>query len=424
MKLVNTEFDSRLINENLYDKKGNMRKQGRGGLDLEATEHELEMLLGHTYSNERKHQPRKQNMRIRWNRGSHGWIGWWDERPGNCGRDDYNTITDRIRGHLRKWEGKDFDDCFADLKRKFYENKDWQRQASWFGFRKKNKAVLWWTIRNWVLEEFDGLRPDYYVDELNRIHKIIKPKRQRCRDINLLKSGGLYWEVKEKEFVACRSVLENIPSNVFKQTLRLGRADQETIHRISSEIVRSAQIAFHRYEYAPSNAAWHELIWSYMPQELQLAAKKGYMWRAGDVVVNYAFNVVDTREYITLKHGSPEYRKYKAEQVRHRKVDRGPLYDRSLWAQNYMQSHPGFRFHDLLYKDPEEIRRDDLIDHCRLIWRNPAKCARVMHCSKEQLLSAWDQFINQPLNMLPNQDQPIEYIYDILTRMIYDEKRS
>ena len=93
MKLINSAFDSKILDDRMYDKRERIRvarkvryKGEPGILDFEQAESELEHTIGDAYRAERTYQPRKQKMRIRWTRGRKAHIEWWDERPGGAGR--------------------------------------------------------------------------------------------------------------------------------------------------------------------------------------------------------------------------------------------------------------------------------------------------------------------------------------------------
>lgn len=150
---------------------------------------EFDELLDHVYFNEREYQPSKQNMRVRWNRKKSPTVSWWDDRPGRCGRDNWKTIRSKLRGHIHKWMGRKFDDCFSDLKRKVLTDKDWQLSAFGFG-SSKDKKYIWYAWRNEFLSEFDSgsrwSKPSYRINQDGLIEKNPEATPRRVKNRNLI----------------------------------------------------------------------------------------------------------------------------------------------------------------------------------------------------------------------------------------------
>lgn len=390
MKLINSTFDSKVLDDRMYDKRDRIRVAGMvryagepGVLDFEQAENELEWTIGNAYRAERTYQPRRQKMRMRWYRGRRPSIEWWDERSGGAGRDNWHIIDARIEGHIKKWVGRKFDDCFSDLKRKFRENKDWRMQASGIGCSvHKNTRVLWMSIQDRFLDSFEGHWADYGIDDDGIIYDASKPHKKPSRDIVLYGNGELYWETNVLNLEACRYLFENLPSNIYKDAIINGRVDNNTILRLEREIENSARIAYNGTRY--DNVDFHKLIWMYMPAYLQSIASRG-QWIIAREVINFCFTKVDTREKVVLKFGTPEYKRYKAERNKRRpNPDRAAYYDRSLWVQNYIKNHGG-NFHQLLTNNPDDILRANFIEAIETILNEPGHYADLWGVTKQDL---------------------------------------
>lgn len=393
MKLINSTFDSKVLDDRIYDKRERIRvarevryKGEPRILDFEQAENELERTIGDTYRTEREYQPRKQKMRMRWTRGRKAHIEWWDERPGGAGRDNWHIIDARIKGHIKKWTGRKFDDCFSDLKRKFYENKDWRMQTCGIGCSvRKNARVLWASLRGRFLDNFEGRRADYGVDDDGIIYDASKPRKKPSRDIVLYGNGELYWETNVRNLEACRHLFENLPSNIYNDAIVNRRVDNNTILRLEHEIKNSARIAYNGTRY--DNVEFHELIWMYMPLHLQSIARLS-QWTIAHAVIDFCFTKVDARERIVLKFGTPEYKRYKAGKNEHKpNPDRAAYYNRSLWVQNYIKNHGG-NFHQLLTNNPDDITRANFLEAIETILNAPGYYAKLWGVSKLDLKDA------------------------------------
>lgn len=135
------------------------------------------------YETERKYQSKKQHMRIRWHRGKAPVMGWWDERPGRSGRDGWKTIRNKLNGHINKYIGRKFSDCFSSLKHKVAFDKSWNTSPQFFRkSRGGNRNKLWFGWRLRFLDEFDSKRllpSDYIIDHDGLIQK--NPENKRIR---------------------------------------------------------------------------------------------------------------------------------------------------------------------------------------------------------------------------------------------------
>ena len=392
MKLINQEFNGEVLNDHIWDKHEKFRRArpvryyGEPGiLDFEQAEEELDRTIGRAYRNERMFQSHKQKMRMRWNRGRKATIEWWDERPGGAGRDNWRTIQSRIDGHIKKWLGRKFDDCFSDLKRKFHEDKDWRKQAIGMGASvHKNTRLLWMAIRTDFLEKFEGRCRSYGVDESGLIYDASVPRKKRSRDIVLYGGGERYYATNTKNLEACRSLFESLPSNIYKDAILKGRVDNETILRIEAEIRRSANIVTMEPRY--ENVEFHKAIWAQMPEALRKETWR--VWNVASKVIEFCFELVDTRQCITLKFGSPEYKRYRAEKTKRKTTpDKAAYYDRSLWASKYIAKHGG-NFHALLKNDPDELLRRNFLDTLEIIYDDAGHYAAVWGVQKVDLRSA------------------------------------
>lgn len=169
MKIVNQYIDSKKILE------PRVHKGKTEVFDYEVAEEEIEATLGHHLYNERKYQPNRQGMRIRWNRQKSGQIDWWDDKPGGGGRDRWDTFYDKLDGHIRKYIGKPVTDCLGALRKKYKTDPDWKHKCHW--------------VKDWkdVLKYFDGTfecrwrQPELIIDEDGIIRKNpeYKPRPRR-----------------------------------------------------------------------------------------------------------------------------------------------------------------------------------------------------------------------------------------------------
>lgn len=403
MKLINSTFDSRVLNERIYGKFGRVRIARRGyywdperEIDFDASAEELERTIGDAYREERMYQPNKQNMRVRWNRKKKATVEWWDERPGGAGRDNWGIINARLDGHVKKYVGRKFDDCFSDLKRKFFENKDWRMQAGGFGTANhKSTRVLWMAMQDRFLDMFEPNRwgSDFSVGDDGLIYDTSEPRKHRSRDIVLYDVGECYYQTIPPNLEHCRSLFENLPSNVYKQAMIEGRLDVNTIQRLRGEIENSARIAYHGNA-GYNNVEWHKMMWSYLPGQFQVCSR--YYYNGMDVI-NYCFKFIDNREKVVLKAGSREWKRYKRDHIkpgtRTNPVDRANYYDRSLWVSNYIKSHNGNgNFHELMSHTPDEIRYKEFITALETILDNPGYYAGAWGATKQELKNAVAEF--------------------------------
>lgn len=396
MKLINSTFDSKVLDDRMYDKRERIRVaravryEGEPGiLDFEQAENELERTVGDVYRAERTFQPRKQKMRMRWTRGRKAHIELWDERPGGAGRDNWHIIDARIEGHIKKWVGRRFDDCFSDLKRKFRDDKDWKMQACDIGCAAhKNNRVLWMSIQDRFLDNFEGRWADYGIDDDGIIYDIHRPSRKPNRDIVFYGHGEIYWETNTRNLEACRYLFEHIPSGIYKNAILNGRIDNETVLRLEREIETSARIAYRSTRF--DNVEFHKLIWMYMPAHLQATANRSSLL-IGRKVIDFCFTKVDTRERVVIKFGTPEYKRYRAERNKRRpNPDHAAYYDRSLWVQNYIKNHGG-NFHELLTHNPDDVKRANFLEALETITHDPGHYADLWGVSKSDLKVACKQ---------------------------------
>lgn len=349
MKLINEIIDTELLNEDLYDRKGNFRPTH----DFEASEAELDRVLGGAYKNVRKYQPNKQGMRVRWSRDSraNGIVGFV---PPYNGEYCWSILNAHLEGHIAKWVGRSFDDCLADLKTRFFTDKDWESQAAVISFRKRNKKHIWYHLKNRFIDNFTGVLAEYDTDNQGNIISIREPRKTRKRDVVLYTGGEIFYKVKPLEFKQCEDLFQNLRSDVVKEVFNTGRISKDTADRLRQEIDISYNIAFRRKNDF-YNIDWHRTIWAFVPPRLVVQIKAyRFGYHAGELVLNYAFECVDNREKTVLKVGSPEWRKYHKGRFRKTKPeDKGPFYDRCLWAAKHKNEL--FSYNQLIYNDTEDL---------------------------------------------------------------------
>ena len=336
MKLINIEFDHRLINDNIRDKKGRVRlaktkyPQDPDAIDFEETEKELESLLGHAYHNERNRLPAKLGMRKQCN-GKHVTVDWWDERPGGSGNYEWHNFHNRLYGLVEKYVGKKFDDCFAALKERYMTDKDWRRQACGVGNRRSKRTNLWMGIRDQFLSIFEWSRylGDYFVDDEGLIQKRpAKPKRHN-RDIHRYE-GEVY-------YVPNYGAIKDLADKLAK-----AKVDIVNYHlpiKVTIEFVQRWESSF---------PAYHFNYWEI--QQIKRAC----------------FHYIDKRTCRVIKYHSPEWYEIKGRsgKRKRKKIDRSAYYDRSLWVSDYLRHHDeaGVYFHSLMENDLATIRRSRIID--------------------------------------------------------------
>lgn len=335
MKLINAEFDHKLIDDRLRDKKGRVRLSktkypyAPDAIDFEETEDNLEVLLGHAYYNERHYHPAKQGRRKRYC-GKQLHCDWWDERPGGSGNYEWHNFHNRLYGLIDKYVGKKFDDCFAVLKERYITNKDWRRQACGIGNRQAKRTNLWMGIRDQFLDIFKDSRrwpADYYVDDAGIIRKRPTKPRHANRDIHKYEGEAYY--IPNYGAIQC-----------LREKLADARIDIVNMHlpnKVSIEFIQRWESSFRTLGY-------------WQVRHLREAC----------------FQYMDVRKVITIKYHSPEWYAIKGRsgKRKRKKIDRSAYYDRSLWVSNYLANHEemGVNFHSLMENDLEDIRRGRLID--------------------------------------------------------------
>lgn len=342
MKLINTEFDHRRIDDSIFDKKGRVRMSRKkynslDAVDFEDAENALESLVGDAYRNERQYHPAKQGMRRRY-RGNRVTVDWWDERPGGAGRCEWHNFQTRLYGLIEKYVGKKFDDCFSALKERYMTNKDWRRQAIGVGNRRAKRTNLWMGIRNEFLDIFSDRRRrgDYYVDNEGIIRKRPSEPKRRHKDIYKYE-GEAYYVPNYGAINNLRDKLNDARVDITMHTLPA---------KVPIEFVRRWESSFRTLSY----------------------------WQA-HCIREACFRYVDEREVRVIKWHSKEWYDIKGRsgKRRRKKPDNSAYYDRSLWVQNYLRKHNdrGLTFHKLMEFDPEEIRWDNYIDVANNMLINP-----------------------------------------------------
>lgn len=376
MKLINTEFDSRLIDDRLRDAKGHIRPAKTWysdcptAVDFEEAEDKLESLLGDAYYNERHYHPAKQGRRKRYH-GKSMSVDWWDERPGGSGNYEWSNFHNRLYGLIDKYIGKKFDDCFAALKERYMTNKDWRRQVCGVGNRQAKRNNLWMGIRDQFLSVFENdMRPgDYYVDDQGLIQKLPAKHKHPNRDIHRYE-GEMYYEPNYGAIKCYESKLRDAKINIL---------DYDLPDKLSYEFVRRFESGFpHTYSY----------------------------WEIRNIC-NACFKLVDNRTVVTIKWHSPEWYAIKGRSGKRRpkKPDNSEYYDRSLAVQRYMAKHkePGVTFHRLMSESLADIRRDTYIDAANRLMANAYKLsmygkATYVGAIKTVMKSPWlDKACREPI---------------------------
>lgn len=362
MKLINTEFDHERINDNLYDRKGRIRRVRHDkfdtvGLDFEDAENELEDTLRGAYHHERNSEPRKYGMHKRFRNGV-GHVDYWDERPGGAGRDGYGTIDNQIHGLIRKFAGKKFDDCFAALKDRVKNNPDWKVQACGFGSCRKKKALIWFAYRERFLECFndeyrkyhENYKPDYYVDEDGIIRVTKRTDSKDARDIYEY-SGELY-------YVPNYGAIKDLANEL--ADARVDIASMNLGPKVPVELIQRWESSFRTKSY----------------------------WEIRRITAA-CFTKVDTRTYRVIKHHTKEWYAKREKKAKYKKPDRSAEFDRSLWIQKHRYRREEFGFHALMANSQEVLRRNSLIKEMNKILSEPYKFIPVLgYPSKELLFEA------------------------------------
>lgn len=346
MKLINTEFDHRRIDDSIFDKKGRVRPSRKKfntleAVDFEDAENALESLVGHAYYDERNYHPAKQGMRKRF-RHKTCFVDWWDERPGGSGNYEWHNFHNRLYGLIDKFIGKKFNDCFVALKERYMTNKDWRRQACGIGNRKAKRTNLWMGIRDQFLSCFE-YRPrwteyygGYYVDEDGLIQKAPSKPKHPNRDIRQYE-GEVYYVPNFGAIKNCADKLADARIDISECTLPT---------KVSVEFIQRWESCFRTLSY----------------------------WQIRHLRES-CFTYVDNRTIKTIKWHSKEWYAIKGRSGKRKakKPDNSAYYDRSLWVQNFMKKHEdkGFTFHRLMENDPEELRWNDYLDVAQDMFDHP-----------------------------------------------------
>ena len=327
----------------------------------EGNEENVDRVLGHAYRNERKYQSSKQHMRLRWSRGRVPQMEWWDERPGGSGHSQWAIINNKLYGHIRKYIGKKFDDCFSDFKQKVKYNKDWQIQACGFGSC-RDKSLLWIAWRDrflYAFEEGHWRRPSFYVDDEGIIHEAIGKKKISRKHITILEGEAYYvpnyGAIKQNE-----------------NKLAYARVDIRgyLAPKVSMEIISRWVSSFR---------------------------KLGY-WDVRSLK-NECFTFVDNRTTRVIRAGTKEWYELKRAKRRskYNKPNRSAEFDRSLWVQRYLKKHPncGMGFHALLNHNIEEVKYDQFIETFRSVFKDPQSWTVPWGCTRKELWDAFKELLDE-----------------------------
>lgn len=298
----------------------------------------LDNELPTVFENEEKYQGARQRMALRFTRGKSPVVSLWEERPGGSGRDNWSIIDNKICGHIRKYIGKKFDDCFSDFKQKCLTNKDWQLNALGFGSR-SNKKITWFAWRNRFLSLFEPYRwrwaPAFEVID-GIIREVPTCGRQRSRDIVYYGEGEHYYRVNLMKMWNVRHILEELPTNFIPGMLETQRVSVEDRAKMQYEFA-STYINKDYPEETPN-----ELV-------LDLTRKR---WNFKNIFTDYFLELVDTREKIVVREGTPEWKRLNT-QRKAKKPNLSDMYDKSLRVQKYINKHPEDTrgFHELMKMD-------------------------------------------------------------------------
>lgn len=357
----------------------------------------LDDVLDHVYENERKYQGNKQHIRLRWFRGRNPQMEWWDERPGGSGHSQWTLINNKLYGHIRKYIGKKFDDCFSDFKQKVKYNKDWQVQACGFGSR-SNRAFTWRAWRDKFLELFDGHRwrgPEFYVDDEGIIHEIVSKKKLSRKHITILEGEAYY----VPNWGAIKS---------YENKLADARVDiRQYGDKISIEVMHRWESSFRKTSY----------------------------WNVRSIK-DACFNFVDNRTRRVIRAYTKEWYELKRtkRRLKYNKPDRSAEFDRSLWAQRYLKKHPncGMGFHSLLNNNVETIRYNQFIETFKSVFKDPQSWTVPWGCTRKELWDAFNELLDEKYyvtkwfgNNFSNNFVTAELVYRInQNRKHNDETRS
>jgi hypothetical protein len=356
MKLINQIFNGNVINDDFRDSKGKDRY-----VDFEQSEAELEVLLGSVYENERKYQPRKQKIHMRWFKQKKPIISWMDERGGDCGRSRRRAINSKTEGMIRNNIGKPYNDVFSEFTHKCKTDKLF-KTACFCKCTLKGKNPTKLLQRDF--EEYFTSRygtPEYVVDNEGLIQYQPRKRHPQSRDIILYKGPEPYFAIDIKALEYMRPVfMESRVADLYSFLYLNGRADGSTAYRIRTELesmLRSA-VSYDRGVKGYYNMRCKD-AWSKVPFVWAKCVSPGSystIWPAFE----YIFHNVDERERTVLKVHTPEWkREMHKRKAKKYKVDHSK-YDRSLKVQRFMKRH-GFicecvdaSFHTLMEHSLEE----------------------------------------------------------------------
>lgn len=345
MKLINREFDPQDINESLTTKHGRYRKYDPNisrhtnpwfntrksieiskerHIDFEAIERAQDDLYGDVYTQERKFQPRKQHMRIRWNRRSKPTMEWYSDL--DHGRWELDI---EINGFIEKNVGKSFAEVYSKFCKdpRFSDSKvmSWElpRQRFISCFKnpklKKNRNVA-------LYKRCRYSEPDYIIDDQGLIQ--INPDRWE-KPV----SNKVHMHLPESMCVYHRRVDRNVyilhdllKPHIYRE-LTKPEPSQEAIEVAIEEVKWNFAVVYERFKkisgryYTVHNVDY--VINSLFPKTYTISSVK--------VTKN-------TKEYFILK------RKIKSAKANKKKPDNSAYYDQSMYLQRCRAKNSAFPY--------------------------------------------------------------------------------
>lgn len=302
-------------------------------------------ILGHVYKNEREYQGSRCHMRLRYNRGRAPMMEWWDERPGGSGHNTWATIDNRIEGHIEKYVGYKFDDCFSDFIRKCKYNKDYQIRACGFGsLHSADVTINAWRRRFIEYFKYTIWGSSYIVEDgiirHNPEHRSYRSAKH-TRNVTLY-DGDIYYTIKPTIYRVL-PFIRACNNNLSAHEWATGKVSEDTVRRIRTEFT----ILAHAIQ---DNNPWVAKKYGDILPDFVISHCKNNRWNTADTLITKFFERVDERERTVLKYHSKEWYQYMGVRQKRKKIDRGAFYDRSLWADNYIKTHPnsGLSWHDIM----------------------------------------------------------------------------
>lgn len=260
-------------------------------------------------------QPIKQSMRMHYANERPRHRGWEAANCGTSRTEKRNALIDKLYGHIDKYVGRKFDECFNDLKNKFNTNKDWQVQCNGVGSHyHKNKKFLWKCVQEFFLDIFNN---EYYrrnkYSIVDGIIVLDKRKNNIIRhNVVQYAAGEYYYRVKHTCVNRCLKVFSTLSDELFNEIQHHNIISPKIFNDVKHEFYSQTT----RFEQIGSNDLFFNvyIILSYQ-SDIKIKPYPNVR-NIIDYMMEYCFECVDNREQIIT---SVSKRKYKKSKLRNKK---------------------------------------------------------------------------------------------------------